>query len=151
MLGDLGLVPVFLSGRRFSRPGALNVVGGNGRAFGALAAAVLVLGLVVGAHAQDFGIPVDRLFRLEWEVPEYSPRGPVVTGYVYNLTSNRAGSVELQVDVLDGSGQVVGRGTGWVYGDVPPSGRGYFVVSIPRRGSAYRVAIASFSWQTTGR
>jgi hypothetical protein len=127
------------------------MVGRNGRVCGVLSAAVLVLGLAVVAHAQDFGTPIDRVFRVEWEVPEYSARGPVVTGYVYNQTSNRAGSVQLQAEVLDGSGQVVGQGTGWVYGDVPPAGRGYFVVSIPRRGSAYRVTIVSFSWQTSGR
>jgi hypothetical protein len=112
---------------------------------------ILALAVASAVHAQNFGVPVDQVLRVQWEVPEFSARGPVVTGYVVNTSSNRVGLVRLRAEVLDDGGRVVADGTGWVYGDISPGGRGYFIVPIPRRGVAYRVAVTSFSWQAEGR
>ena len=52
--------------------------------------------------------------------------------------------VRLRVEVLDGGGAVVADSFGWVMGDVPAAGTGYFVVPLTATGAQYRVTIVSF-------
>jgi hypothetical protein len=95
------------------------------------------------ARAQTSG-EAERYFRVEWS-PDAVPRGGwAVEGFVYSSHPYRVNGVRLAVDVLDESGQVKKRAFGWVPGDVPSGGRAYFFVSIPERGTTYRVRVLSF-------
>lgn len=101
--------------------------------------------------AQGFGRPADADLRLEWAGAEDRRGRPVVSGYVYNQRAGAyATSVQLLVEALDASGQVVGSTGGFVLGDVPPSSRAYFETRAPAKAASYRVTIQSFSWRTYG-
>ncbi|MGH7349729.1 MAG: hypothetical protein ACREI6_06910 [Candidatus Rokuibacteriota bacterium] len=115
-------------------------------------AAVLLICLGAGiTRAQVLSRPTDTDLRVEWAGSQDRRGRPVVGGYVYN---QRAGSyaerVRLLVEVLDGSGQVVGSTTGYVVGDVPPSNRSYFEVKAPAGAASHRVTIQSFAWRAYG-
>lgn len=113
-----------------------------------LAALACALIILIGSappsvHAQSTS-DVDRYFKAEWE-PEAVPRGGwAVQGYVVSSHSYRVNGVRLQVEVLDGAGEVENRVFGWVPGDVPAGGRAYFFVSVPKRGASYRVKVLSY-------
>ena len=95
------------------------------------------------ATAQNPG-DAARYFRTEVS-PEAVPRGGwAVEGYVYSTHSYRVGTMRLRAEVLDASGQVLGESYGWVAGNIPAGGRGYFVVPVPQRGAVYRVSVVSF-------
>jgi len=78
---------------------------------------------------------------------ESAPRpfpAPVVEGYVYNEGLRWLSNVRLKVEVLDADGTAVEAAFGWVFGDLTPGGRGYFVVPVQRLGAAHRVSVLSF-------
>ena len=52
--------------------------------------------------------------------------------------------MQLLVEGLDASGQVVAKTTTWVR-DVPPNNRAFFDVAVPNAPS-YRVSVLSFDW-----
>ena len=113
--------------------------------------AVLVA-LILGtgaAWAQNFGAPVDRYFRLEWEVERAKGGNPRITGYLYNDRAVWAVNVRLLVGALDASDRMVSKTRGYV-NDVPPDGRAYFEVAVPSGGATYRVSVESFNWLTGG-
>jgi hypothetical protein len=56
----------------------------------------------------------------------------------------RLGDVRLRIESLDGSGRVIGESFGWVIGDVPAGGRGFFVIRVEVPGTAYRPRGQSF-------
>ena len=93
----------------------------------------------VSASLQVAEASQDGPFRLEW-----SKDGRKVNGYVYNPTSRYAASMQLLVEGVDPSGNVVNTTKTWVR-DVPPNNRGFFDVSVPDAPS-YRVSILSFKW-----
>ena len=89
--------------------------------------------------------------RVEWTGSEDRRGRSVVSGYVYNQRAGSyAVSVRLLVEALDGSGQVAGSTTGYVFGDVPPSNRSYFEIKAPAKAASYRVTIESFAWRAYG-
>ncbi len=103
------------------------------------------------AGAQVSGRAVDEDLRLEWTAAEDRRGRPIVSGYVYNQRSGTyATSMRLQVEALDASGQAVGSTTGFVFGDVPPSGRSYFEIKAPAKAASYRVTVQGFSWRGYG-
>ena len=108
---------------------------------------VLILG-AGAASAQNFGAPVDRYLRLEWEV-EQAKKGPRITGYVYNDRGLWALNVQLLVEAQDAAGRTVSQTRGYVGWNVPPMGRASFEVAVPP-GTAYRVRIESFDWLKGG-
>jgi hypothetical protein len=109
-------------------------------------------GIVGGpVEAQVSGRPTDQDLRLEWTAAEDRRGRPIVSGYVYNQRAGSyASSMRLQVEALDASGQAVGSTTGFVFGDVPPSGRSYFEIKAPARAASYRVTIQTFTWRAYG-
>lgn len=114
--------------------------------------AMLLLCLGAGAvRAQIQTRSVDSDLRVEWTGSEDRRGRPIVSGYVYN---QRAGgyavSVRLQVEALDGSGQVAGSTIGYVLGEVPPSNRAYFEIKAPAKAASYRVTIESYAWRAYG-
>ena len=123
---------------------------GIARRAGILAALLLFMGAGPVA-AQGFSRPADSDLRLEWAGAEDRRGRPLVSGYVYNQRAGSyATSVQLLVEAVDASGQVVGSTSGFVLGDVPPSSRAYFETRAPAKAASYRVTIQSFSWRTYG-
>jgi hypothetical protein len=115
----------------------------------AVALAMLLICSTAGvAGAQVSGRSV---LRLEWTAAEDRRERPIVSGYVYNQRAGTyATEMRLQVEALDASGQAVGSTTGFVFGDVPPSGRSYFEIKAPAKAGSYRVTIQGFSWRAYG-
>ncbi len=92
---------------------------------------------------------LDRYFRLEYQVTQSATR-PVVSGYVYNLNPGTpAERMQLTIEALDGSGNVVATSSTWVLGNVPPGNRAYFSAPVAPAAS-YRVQVLSFDWGSRG-
>ena len=88
---------------------------------------------------------LDEHFRIEYQVTPGQSK-PVVDGYIYNVYSGlSAARMQLAIDRLDGSGNVIGTSTTWVLGEVPPNNRAYFTARVEPAAS-YRVRILSFDW-----
>lgn len=103
------------------------------------------------ARAQVSGRPAEQDLRLEWAAADDRRGRTIVSGYVYNQRAGTyATSMRLEVEALDASGRAVGSTTGFVFGDVPPSGRSYFEIKAPAQAASYRVTIQSFSWRAYG-
>ena len=103
------------------------------------------------AGAQVSGRSAEQDLRLEWAAADDRRGRTIVSGYVYNQRAGTyATSMRLQVEALDASGQAVGSTTGFVFGDVPPSGRSYFEIKAPAKAASYRVTIQGFSWRAYG-
>jgi hypothetical protein len=112
----------------------------------------VVLGLLAvltmtsaGAAAVFSQQTLDERFRIEYQVtPDQSK--PVVDGYIYNVYSGlSAAHMQLAIDRVDASGNVIGTSTTWVLGEVPPNNRAYFTTRVEPAAS-YRVRILSFDW-----
>ena len=105
--------------------------------------ALLLLLAPTASSAQSYAIQgAERYFRLEWEAAS-ARRGPVIAGYVYNLSGLTADRVQLVVEMLDGAGQITSSVIGQVFGTVPPGNRAYFEIPV-RRAENYRVRVLSF-------
>jgi hypothetical protein len=86
--------------------------------------------------------------RVEWEQLQ-TKRGIVLSGYVYSDFGSTATNVQLFVETLDQSGQVIGTRTAYVMGTVPPFNRASFEIKVPS-GAAYRVSVANADWMNGG-
>lgn len=116
----------------------------------ALVIAVVTLSGAGSAAAANYAQEtLDRYFRIEYQVASSGAR-PVVSGYVYNLhPGTPAERMQLSVESLDASGNVIGKSSTWVLGNVPPGNRAYFSASaVP--GASYRVQVLSFDWGSRG-
>ena len=111
----------------------------------------LVLGTTISAGAQPGAGVVPPPFQIEWQV-QGTGGDAVVKGSVQNHMQVRVTDVRLRVEVLDGGGAVVADSFGWVLGDVPAAGTGYFVVPLTATGAQYRITVVSFDEvsRTTG-
>ena len=72
-------------------------------------------------------------------------RGVAVEGYVYNALPWRITNVRLQVDSLDAKGALIASAAGWVLGDVPAGGRGYFYVPVSAPAPTYRPTVQTYN------
>jgi hypothetical protein len=72
-------------------------------------------------------------------------RGVAVEGYVYNALPWRITNVRLQVDNLDAKGVLIASAAGWVLGDVPAGGRGYFYVPVSAPAPTYRPTVQTYN------
>jgi hypothetical protein len=53
--------------------------------------------------------------------------------------------VRLRIVAVDGQGHAIAETTGWVFGDIPSGGRGYFAAPLASTPAAgYRVNVLSF-------
>ncbi len=112
----------------------------------AIVAVVAMLGTGT-VRAQNFGGPA--AFTIDWE-PDHQHGAPVLTGHVRNDNVWKITKVRVGVDVLDGSGSRIGGTTAWVFGDIAPGARAYFVVRLPVEGPSYRVFVESFDYLLRG-
>lgn len=103
---------------------------------------VLLLGGLVSVPGGNAQSP-PLTFRVDWERRTGFWR-PAIEGYIYNDSEYRIGNVRLRVEVIDGSGQVVGEKTAWCYGVIDAYSRGYFVAPLPEPGQTYRITVHSF-------
>ena len=109
---------------------------------------LIVLASVPGsAAAQPAGFR-GPVFRVELETPSAHARRGFVRGWVYNDGDGVAGFLRMRVEILDGSGNVIAKHTGWAYGNVAPAGRAYFMIPIPPQSPPERrVTVESFLLQ----
>jgi len=75
----------------------------------------------------------------------HTPRGVGVEGYVYNTLPWRITNVRLQVESLDANGTPIASVSGWVVGDVPAGGRGYFYVPVSAPAATYRARVETYN------
>ena len=108
-----------------------------------LATIATILGTATAASAQTAIASDESPFRFQLEQCQ-SPRGLAVEGYVYNALPWRITNVRLQVDSIDGNGTPVASASGWVLGDVPARGRGYFYVPVSAPAATYRASVQRF-------
>ncbi len=115
-----------------------------------LFAAVLVFssGGTGVAGPNDF-VGADHYFRVEWQQGT-GKRGPIVSGYVHNKYGNAAADVQLLVEGLDASGNVVSTTRVRVLGIVPPLGSAFFETPVPGGAASYRVTVVSFNYVGRG-
>jgi hypothetical protein len=115
----------------------------------AITALVTVLAIATGAIAQSL-TPLlpgwERYFTVSWE--PFDRRGePYLGGYIVSNYGVTAMRVQLLVDSLDSSGQIVGQRVEWLGGgNLPGFSRTYFEVPIRQRASSYRVSVFAFDF-----
>lgn len=112
-----------------------------------IAALVGMLAAATGAAAQPL-TPLfpgsERYFTVSWEPLERRGK-PYLSGYIVSTYGVTATRVQLLVDSLDSSGQIVGQRVEWLVGsNLPGSSRTYFEVPIRQQASSYRVRVFAF-------
>lgn len=115
----------------------------------ALVAACLLGPAAIALAQGGENVQGDRYFRVEAE-PRQTRRGPALAGYVYNSYGMTAHRVELLVEGLDASGNVVSSTIGHVSGTVPPFDRAYFEVRVPAGAASYRARVRWWEWTARG-
>ncbi|HEV8437113.1 MAG TPA: hypothetical protein VGT40_03370 [Methylomirabilota bacterium] len=113
---------------------------------------IAVLLAATGATADVIAQPLtphfaawDRYFSVSAE--SFERRGqPGLRGYVTNRYGVAAMRVQLLVDSLDASGQVVAQRVEWLPDTLPGFGRGYFELPAPPPASSYRVSVFAFEF-----
>jgi hypothetical protein len=115
----------------------------------AMAALVSVLAAATGVAAQSLTPHFpgwERYFTVSWEPLERRGQ-PYLGGYIVSSYGVTATRVQLLVDSLDSSGQVVGQRVEWLSGgNLPGFSRTYFEVPIRQRASSYRVSVFAFDF-----
>jgi len=90
----------------------------------------------------------ERYFSITWE--PFERRGVrYVGGYVDNTFGLPARRIQLLVDGLDSSGNVVSQKVSWLGTDLTPGTHAYFETRAPEPGTAYRVSVFAFDWIQT--
>lgn len=92
----------------------------------------------------------ERYFAVTWEALERGGRSQL-RGYVTNQYGAPAWRVQLLVEGLDSSGQIVAQRVEWLAGDVGPFSRRYFDVRVPGPASSYRVSVFAFDFIQSAR
>ena len=93
--------------------------------------------------AQGNTAPAADALRVTWQPRAYSVV-PAIEGYVENATPFRVTSVRLRVEGFDASAEPVGETSTWVFGSIPPRGRGHFVVPPVPRAATHRITVSGF-------
>ena len=112
-------------------------------------AAVVSIAIGSAAAANYTQETLDRYIRIDYQV-EPSAVQPVVSGYVYNMHRGLpADRMQLAIEALDASGNVVGSSSTWVLGGVPVGSRAYFSAAVVPAAS-YRVQVLFLDWGKGG-
>ena len=122
---------------------------------------VLVITVVVGMLAAATDVAAqsltphfpgwERYFTVSWE--PFERRGqPHLSGYIVSSYGVLATGVQLLVDSLDSSGQIVAQRVEWLGGsNLPGFSRTYFEVPIRQQGQSYRVSVFAFDFVQSAR
>jgi hypothetical protein len=88
---------------------------------------------------------------VSWE--RFERRGqPYLSGYIVSSYGVTATGVQLLVDGLDSSGQIVAQRVEWLGGsNLPGFSRSYFEVPIRQQASSYRVSVFAFDFVQSAR
>jgi len=113
-----------------------------------LAAAALAVSVLGPAAAGQNFAPVEPAFRIESAPRLRGARG--VEGYIYNDGLLWLSNIRLRVEVFDAEGRVIEEAFGWVFGDLAPRDRAYFIVAVTTLGRAHRVSVSSFDVNSYG-
>ena len=117
---------------------------------------VLVIAALMGALATVTDVAAqsltpnfpawERYFSVSWE--PFERRGqPYLSGYVVSSYGVNASRVQLLVDSLDSTGQIVAQRVEWLGGsNLPGFSRSYFEVPIRQRAPSYRVSVFAFDF-----
>ena len=113
-------------------------------------AAIVLAVMLFGAAAEARTcVPTRPALHVESLLRTLGP-APAVEGFFSNEEILRLSNVRLRVDVVDVARVATEEAFGWIFGDLAPGGRGYFVVSIERCGADYRVSVLSFDVDSRG-
>jgi hypothetical protein len=122
---------------------------------------VLVIGVLLGLLAATSAAPAqplsptfpgwERYFSVSWE--PFERRGqPYLGGYIVSSYGVTATRVQLLVDSLDSSGQIVAQRVEWLGGsNLPGFSTTYFEVPIRQQASRYRVSVFAFDFVQSAR
>ena len=123
-------------------------------------ARVLVMAALLGVLAAERDVAAqhlaphhpgwERYFAVTWEAFEGGGRRQL-SGYVTSQYGASAGRVQLLVEGLDASGQIIAQRVEWLGGDVGPFSRRYFEVPVPGPASSYRVRVFAFDFLQSAR
>jgi hypothetical protein len=93
----------------------------------------------------------ERYFTVSWE--PFERRGqPYLGGYIASSYGVTAMRVQLLVDSLDSSGQIVAQRVEWLGGsNLPGFSSTYFEVPIREPAARYRVSVFAFDWVPSAR
>ena len=121
----------------------------------------LVIGIVMGMLAAATDVAAqsltpwfpgwERYFTVSWE--PFERRGqPYLSGYIVSSYGVTATRVQLLVDSLDSSGQIVAQRVEWLGGsNLPGFSRSYFEVPIRQQAPSYRVSVFAFDFVQSAR
>ncbi len=122
---------------------------------------VLLIAALVGMLAAPTGVAAqsltphfpgwERYFTVSWE--PFERRGqPYLSGHIVNSYGVTATRVQLLVDSLDSSGQIVAQRVEWLVGsNLPGFSTTYFEVPIRQQASRYRVTVFAFDFVQSAR
>ena len=119
-----------------------------------IAALAGMLAVAASAGAQSLAPTTpgwERYFTVTWE--PFERRGqPYLGGYIASSYGVTAMRVQLLVDSLDSSGQIVAQRVEWLGGsNLPGFSSTYFEVPIRASASRYRVSVFAFDWVPSAR
>ena len=101
---------------------------------------------VLAAAQGRGGVPAERFFRVDWHVERRDGRDAAVVGQVRNDYLYALRQVELQLQVLDATGQVIAEAFGRIDRDIPPGGSSTFRIPLSETGSRYTVLVHAFDF-----
>jgi hypothetical protein len=122
---------------------------------------VFVIGALLGMFAATAAAPAqplsptfpgwERYFSVSWE--PFERRGqPYLGGYIVSSYGVTATRVQLLVDSLDSSGQIVAQQVEWLGGgNLPGFSTTYFEVPIRQQATRYRVSVFAFDFVQSAR
>ena len=119
-----------------------------------IAALLGMLGAAIDVAAQSLTPHFpgwERYFTVSWE--PFERRGqPYLSGYIVSSYGVTATRVQLLVDSLDSSGQIVAQRVEWLGGsNLPGFSRSYFEVPIRQQAPSYRVSVFAFDFVQSAR
>jgi hypothetical protein len=111
---------------------------------GALVLMMLLVPAVVSSASAETPVGCGP-FRVEWDRTALSPGSENLEGFVYNESSCSVSDVRIHVVAVDAEGHPLAETMGWVFGDIPAGGCGYFAIPLTKAAAAgYHVNVVSF-------